>query len=824
MTSGEFWRMVLVLLNTFFLSLAIGMFASAVSREYRAAMAMNFFLALLVMGVPAGCGLVLKLSVPWLFYSCPVFSFLGCSAGSHPGTAQDFWWSLAVSHGLAWMLALLACWIVPRTWGDKPPPAPSRRWRWRDLGRSINYGSQAKCAAFRKRALDVNAYYWMAGRARLKPAHVWIFLGLAAAWWIHGRIRAGAYWMDEDIFIAAGVIINSALKLWIIIEAGQRLGEDRRSGAFELLLATPLTVGDFLRGQILALRRQFLKPLLVVTALEFVLVLTLMRRSSFKADDVLTCFAGICMLWADVMALTWVAMAAGLTCKTQTQATSHTVVRILILPWVAFVTVNAGLDLLYLLDLTRWQPGGRFRVGLWFVLGLATDLFFGLRAWHTLRNNFRRLAVQSFLPEPARSPWWQSCWKTVKWTGHLAGRYIPARARKPVFACLVVIVALAACLLVRHNSPHFPPPVLVSITQSNAPFNVFPGGDSGVFFIMPDRTLWRWGKPGAPQSPRAVVPEQVGTAHDWVKVVGAGTHCLGLRADGTIWGWGFSNGRIWPEPHPAIEGHDWMDIGTGQHHGAAVKRDGTLWTWNEPLVANDGKPERRTQEPQSNWAAVYCSSEATFALRKDGTLWAGGDFYGGRSGAKFHTSFNFPREISAETNWTALDANGLARNQAGELWDIGHAFFDSLTGVTTAVFSLVSSNWTLDRVHSVPIWTQAEVHSDGTLWTAHFGPSSPPTVLAEESRQLGTRTDWVAVWGHARAGFGLTSDGTVWTWGMDLGQEPVKTYESRLELLRDRLTGRRLNPGRMDFPDSPQPRPLLKMVGGKANQKGKESR
>lgn len=33
MTNGEFWRMVLVLLNTFFLSLAIGMFASAVSRE-----------------------------------------------------------------------------------------------------------------------------------------------------------------------------------------------------------------------------------------------------------------------------------------------------------------------------------------------------------------------------------------------------------------------------------------------------------------------------------------------------------------------------------------------------------------------------------------------------------------------------------------------------------------------------------------------------------------------------------------------------------------------------------------------------------------------
>jgi hypothetical protein len=55
---------------------------------------------------------------------------------------------------------------------------------------------------------------------------------------------------------------------------------------------------------------------------------------------------------------------------------------------------------------------------------------------------------------------------------------------------------------------------------------------------------------------------------------------------------------------------------------------------------------------------------------------------------------------------------------------------------------------------------------------------------------------------------------------MDLGKEPVKTYESRLDLMRDRLTGRRpVNPSRIDFPDSPQPRPLLKLVGAKASGK-----
>jgi hypothetical protein len=712
------------------------MFASAVSREYRAAMAMNFFLAILLMGLPAlcefWCETRLHRPVPWLFYSCPVFSFVHCSDALHPGASQDFWGSLAVSHVLGWVLILLACWIVPRTWGDKPAPAPSRRWRWRDLGRKISYGNQAKCVAFRKRALDVNAYYWMAARARLKPVHVWIFLGSAVAWWMHGRLRAGNYWMDEGLFITTGLIVNATLKLWITSEAGQRLGEDRRCGAFELLLATPLTVGDFLRGQMLALRRQFLKPLLVVTVLELALVVVLKQRPYVSANDILTCIAGICMLWADVLALIWVSMMAALTYRNQTQATSHAVVRILILPWVLFATVLTCVNLLYLADLVRWQPGQWFVLGLWSGLGLATDLFFGLRAWRMLRKDFRRLAVQSFLPEPTRWTWWNLCRRSIQWTWRLAGRCVPARARKPVFACVAVCAVLAAILLARRSQPHFPPPVLVSITQSNAPFNVFPGGDSGVFFVMPDGTLWQWGKPGAPQSPRAAVPEQVGTAHDWVKVVGAGTHCLGLRADGTIWGWGFSNGRIWAEPQPAVAGHDWMDIGTGQHHAVAVKRNGTLWSWNEPLVANNGHPALKAVEPSSVWVSVYCGNETTFALRKDGTLWAGGNLSGYRSGNWVVEVVGFPILLCTETNWVALNANGLARNQAGELWDIRYALPNPQAGASE-VCALVSADPAKDCIHSVPLSTRAEVRANGTLWTARS--------LTEAWRELGTRSD-----------------------------------------------------------------------------------
>ncbi|HTA30990.1 MAG TPA: hypothetical protein VK731_10920, partial [Candidatus Cybelea sp.] len=718
-------------------------------------------------------------------------SFSYCEDTRYSMAPRDFWWSLAVTHGLAWTLTLLACWIVPRTWGDKPAPAPSRRWRWRNLGRMLSYGSPAKCAAFRKRALDVNAFYWLAGRARLKPLHVWIFMGCIGGWWIRGWWKSGNYWLAEETFFATGYIVNSALKLWVAMEAGQRLGEDRRAGSFELLLATPLQVGDFLRGQILALRRQFFRPLLLVTVLEVVLAIVLKRRGTINTQELCTAFAGVVMLGADVLALPWVAMAAALTFKSQTQATSFTVARIFILPWVIFGFIVAVLTLLVNLDLIRWHPGDWFGLGLWFGTGLAVDFLFGLRSWRTLRRDFRTLAVQSFLPEPPRPPWWRNCWTFGQWTGRLVVRCVPPRVRKQALALLVAIAAVTAVVLLRRSQPHFPPPVLVSITQSNAPIKFFPGGGSGVFFVMPDGTLWQWGKPGAPQSPRALVPEQIGTGHDWVKVVGAGTHCLGLRADGTIWGWGFSNGRYNPEPQLAVAGHDWIDFGTGTHHAAGIKRDGTLWIWNEPLVVNDAKvrpilafqvaadysapfqaapalPKTNLFSP-THWISVYCGPESTFALQKNGTLWAQGRF-------SPNSISSYPTLVCADTNWTTLDANGLARNQDGQLWEIRNANPNPQAGVA-AVCAAISPDLTPD-----------------------------------------SRPGWLALWSLGETGFGLTADGTIWTWGADLGQEPPKTYESRLELLRSRLTG--MPPPKANKSAAlltARPRPLLKLVGGTAN-------
>jgi hypothetical protein len=816
MTNAEFWRMALVLVNTFFFSLAVGIFASALSRDYRTAMALNFFLILFLATLPAGCAMGIFIArgrwIGSLFYSCPLFSFFCCADTSYAAKTRDFWASIAFTHALAWLLFLLACWIVPRTWGDKPAMAPSRKWRWRDLGALISYGRRAKSAAFRKRALDTNAYFWLAGRARLKPAHVWTFLAGGAFWWLYGWIENGAYWTTKETCYVSAVIVNSALKLWIAQEAGQRLGEDRRAGAFELLLATPLTVGDMLRGQMLALRRQFLKPLCVVTGLELIFALVLARHWKANVLDFFTCLAGITILWADVIALPWVAMAAALTCKNQTQATLQTAARVLILPSIIFATVPASLHACYLMDLIRWQPGGGFNLGLWFGLGLAADLFFGLRAWHLLRNHFRQLAAQSFLPDRPHSLW-RSLWlRAAGWAGTAAGWFIRPRARKPALACLLAAVALAVVVLMRAH-PHYPPPVIVSITQSNAPLKIFPAGGDGVFFVMPDASLWRWGQTGASPSTHAAVPEQVGAARGWVKALGTGLHNVGLRSDGKVWGWGFSYGLFYSEPRPVLQGHDWIDVGTGQHSATALKSDGTLWTWNEPLIGANPRPlASLRREPGSNWTALACTVGATFALRADGTLWAWGNLGGFANGRWVTSNAPAPVLLCAETNWTELEPDLMARNRLGELWDATYSF-PNASANAAGVLTLVSSNWAADHLQSAARGERAQVRADGTLWTAPFHPARGLALapLPGDWHQLGSQTNWVSLWGQYGTGFGLTTDGTLWTWGLDLGKEPVKTFQTRLELLRRRLTGNG-GPPTVVLPYSAEPRPLLKLV------------
>src|SRR5882724_10792337 len=105
-TYGEFWRMVLVLMNTFVFSLAIGIFISALSRDSRKAMGGNFLLLFLLTWFgPACAGLIAFFSathtiVRVLVVFSPVYSFVFGFDVLYKVHARDFWLSSAIVFGL----------------------------------------------------------------------------------------------------------------------------------------------------------------------------------------------------------------------------------------------------------------------------------------------------------------------------------------------------------------------------------------------------------------------------------------------------------------------------------------------------------------------------------------------------------------------------------------------------------------------------------------------------------------------------------------------------------------------------------------------------
>lgn len=413
LTQGELGRMALLLVNTFLFSLTVGLFASSISRDSRMAFGANFVLLLVIAGLPASvAGFIYFYSSAGLYHqelllTCPAYAFYLCSAKVFASAPDHYWWTMANLQAISWLLFILAAIVIPRSWQDAPARRRGARRGWRDFWKSLSYGRAAKQKPFRKRLLDINGYFWLAARARLKPVHVWCFVAAAAGWWLHGWFKEeSSIWMDAAVGFVLGVILNTTLKIWIAMEAGQQLSEDKLGGRMELLLTTSLTVKAIFVGQLLALRRQFLGPLILVLVIEIGLMqLTLSRYYSPEVFHVWTW--GIIMLVVDVAALILNAMSAALTAKSQHQMVFTTLFRILILPWIALGLASLVANLWAVL----WSVSGQaydwqLYLGLWVGFGLLADFGFGFLAGRRFFTQFRQLAsgqlIEDVVPTATR--------------------------------------------------------------------------------------------------------------------------------------------------------------------------------------------------------------------------------------------------------------------------------------------------------------------------------------------------------------------------------------------------------------------------------------
>jgi len=425
-------RLALVLVNTLFFALSLAMLISALCWSEKKAVGMTVLLLFgFGAGLPLTGGIVASMNgpreiAPVLSMASPGFACALVPERAYGVAPGAFWFSSAVTHALGWLFLALTCHVLPRAWQDRP--SEGRRRRWREWGQRLLMGHPLARADFRRRLLAVNPIYWLAGRERRVAWYPWILLGCVAAiggWscWALG-VRGVEFW--PLIFFT--YFLNWFFKHWLANMACYAFSTDRDKGALELLLCTPLTVPEVLRGHRLALRRQFLAPVLVMLSVELVLYAAALQSDPLQARGEewflpAMFMAGLVVFVADVFGLVWTGWWLGATSKNASSAVSSTYFRVMVLPW---MLVAVGMTLVYVaFDLT--ETGHAFSaLSLWVVASLWADWFFGRSARRKLLTELRGTAVERYSGGDPAMLWWRRLGRrAVQWrTGRSA---VPAR-------------------------------------------------------------------------------------------------------------------------------------------------------------------------------------------------------------------------------------------------------------------------------------------------------------------------------------------------------------------------------------------------------------
>jgi alpha-tubulin suppressor-like RCC1 family protein len=233
------------------------------------------------------------------------------------------------------------------------------------------------------------------------------------------------------------------------------------------------------------------------------------------------------------------------------------------------------------------------------------------------------------------------------------------------------------------NTTNYSSPVQIMPGSS---WSSISGGFAGWLGIQTNGTLWACGGQAAGElgtgSATASYSSPVQVAGSWSQVMiqcdnSAGGFSCGIKADGSLWAWGGNDegdcgtGNTTAYSSPVLIGGSWswtqLSIGAFSH-GLAVRADGTLWGWgiNSNGQLGTGDTVNRSSPTQigtGKWRAAYAMADvnsaggASLAIHSDGTLWGWGGNSNGQLGNGSTTSRSSPVMV-ATGNWTSLSVTG----------------------------------------------------------------------------------------------------------------------------------------------------------------------
>ncbi|MGZ5567848.1 MAG: ABC transporter permease [Limisphaerales bacterium] len=274
-TGEQFWKTNLALSNALFCSLVVGIFVSARSRNSQKALAATFcVLLLLVAGGPV-LDQMMGLYQQYFSLTSPIYVFTTAQGGR-----GEFWIGLAICQGIAWGLLVWTCITLPRSWQESVRLTSGTNRRW---GQFWSYGSATSRAASRRKTLDRNPIFWLASRERWQVR--WLWVAVVAGIALQLALLFG-WQKDSSTKLILTMLLGYLQGLiwlfvyvWTASQATRLFVEATRSGFMELLLATPLTVREIVRGNWHAFLKTFGWPLLLMLAVQLVVTPITQRRS-----------------------------------------------------------------------------------------------------------------------------------------------------------------------------------------------------------------------------------------------------------------------------------------------------------------------------------------------------------------------------------------------------------------------------------------------------------------------------------------------------------------------------------------------------------------
>lgn len=318
-------------------------------------------------------------------------------------------------------------------------------------------------------------------------------------------------------------------------------------------------------------------------------------------------------------------------------------------------------------------------------------------------------------------------------------------------------------------------------------------------------------------------PIQVGALLTWTALSGGsstydGEWALFLKNDGTAWACGADTcgqlglgitGVSYSSLVQIGAATDWDQLSTGYSSGSGVIppnsyggmsagiRAGKLYTWGRNRVGEMGVGDviKRSSPVQvgaaTDWSVVVAGA-TMLALKTGGTLWAWGLNTYGELGLGDVAHRSSPVQVGAATDWAYIATNpysSFAIKSTGTLWAWGNNVYGELgLGDVTSRSSPV-------QVGSDTDWAKVccgrkghtlAVKTDGALWAWGYNNAGELGLGDRTDRsspvQVGSDTNWSAVFAGLQISLALKTNGTLWSWGSGadgaLGQGNNTYYSS----------------------------------------------